>query len=99
MLLPQLRRLRDEGFDVTAISAPGPHVSALEDEGIHHIVWDSITRSWDPRADLRASAELFEMLRRERFHLVHTHNPKPGVIGRVVAGQVGVPVIVNTVHG
>ena len=29
LLLPQLTRLRDEGYEVTAVSAPGPHVSAL----------------------------------------------------------------------
>jgi glycosyltransferase involved in cell wall biosynthesis len=50
-------------------------------------------------ADVRALAELVALLRRERFDLVHTHNPKPGVLGRVAARLAGVPLVVNTVHG
>jgi glycosyltransferase involved in cell wall biosynthesis len=99
MLIAQLRRLRDEGFDVTAISAPGPHVDELAAEGIRHVPWHNATRSWSPSSDVLAAAELFRILRGERFDVVHTHNPKPGVIGRIVARAAGVPVVVNTVHG
>jgi len=99
LLLGQLRRLRDEGYEVTGISAPGPYAAELEAAGIRFLPWKSATRAWDPRADLRAFAELRSLLRRERFDLVHTHNPKPGLIGRVAARLSRVPVIVNTVHG
>jgi glycosyltransferase involved in cell wall biosynthesis/ribosomal protein S18 acetylase RimI-like enzyme len=99
LLMGQLRHLRAEGFDVTAISAPGPHVNDIEAEGIHHIAWPHATRSWDPGADVRAFRELVAILREGRFHVVHTHNPKPGVMGRLAARVAGVPVVVNTVHG
>jgi glycosyltransferase involved in cell wall biosynthesis/ribosomal protein S18 acetylase RimI-like enzyme len=99
LLLGQLRRLRDEGYEVTGVSAPGPHAAALEAAGVRHLAWRNATRSWNLRADLRAAVELWSLLRRERFDLVHTHNPKPGVIGRVAARLAGVPVVVNTVHG
>jgi glycosyltransferase involved in cell wall biosynthesis len=99
MLLPQLRRLRDEGYDVTSISADGPHVPALEAEGIRHVALRHATRRWDPGADGRLSAELYSLFRRERYDLVHTHNPKPGILGRPAARAAGVPVVVNTVHG
>jgi glycosyltransferase involved in cell wall biosynthesis/ribosomal protein S18 acetylase RimI-like enzyme len=99
LLLGQLRRLRAEGYKVTGISAPGPYAAELEAEGIAFLPWRNATRSWNPVADLRALAELVTLLRRERFDLVHTHNPKPGVIGRLAARLAGVPVVVNTVHG
>jgi glycosyltransferase involved in cell wall biosynthesis/ribosomal protein S18 acetylase RimI-like enzyme len=99
LLLGQLRRLRDEGYEVTGVSAPGPHAAELEAAGVRHLAWRNATRSWNLRADLRAAVELWSLLRRERFDLVHTHNPKPGVIGRVAARLAGVPVVVNTVHG
>ena len=31
--------------------------------------------------------------------MLHTHNPKTGVIGRVVGRLLGIPVVVNTCHG
>ena len=99
LLLGQLRHLRDDGYEVTGISAPGPLAAELEAEGIRHLPWPGATRSWDLRSDLRAAWELWRLLRRERFDLVHTHNPKPGIIGRVVARLAGVPLVVNTVHG
>ncbi len=99
LLLEQLRRLRDEGFEVTGISAPGEWGKSLRDEGISFIPWRSATRAWNPRSDARAFAELVSILRDGRFDLVHTHNPKPGLMGRVAARVAGVPVVVNTVHG
>lgn len=99
LLLAQLQRLRDEGFEVATISAPGPWAGDLEREGIRHIPWAELTRAWDPVADLRALRALVRILRRERFDLVHTHNPKAGVIARVAARLARVPCVVNTVHG
>jgi glycosyltransferase involved in cell wall biosynthesis len=99
MLLPQLRRLREAGFEVTGISAPGDSVTLLEAEGIRHISWPHATRAWHPKADVRAFFELLAILRHERFDIVHTHNPKPGIMGRVAGRLAGVPCVVNTVHG
>jgi glycosyltransferase involved in cell wall biosynthesis/ribosomal protein S18 acetylase RimI-like enzyme len=99
LLIGQLRRLRDEGFAVAAISAPGRYAAELEAEGIRHIPWTNATRSWNPGADLRALRELLDIMRRERFDIVHTHNPKPGILGRFAGRIAGCPVVVNTVHG
>jgi glycosyltransferase involved in cell wall biosynthesis/ribosomal protein S18 acetylase RimI-like enzyme len=99
LLLGQLRRLRDEGFEVTTISAPGPWIEDLRREGFRHIPWNHATRSWNLAADVQAFRELLGVFRRERFDVVHTHNPKPGIMGRVAARLAGVPCVVNTVHG
>jgi hypothetical protein len=37
LLLNQMRHIRDAGFDVIAISAPGPCVPAIEEAGIRHV--------------------------------------------------------------
>jgi glycosyltransferase involved in cell wall biosynthesis len=99
LLLGQLKRLVEEGYEVTAISAPGPWTQDLERSGIRHVPWSSATRAWNPRVDARAFAELLRIFRRERFDLVHTHNPKPGIMGRIAARIAGVPCVLNTVHG
>ena len=99
LLFDQLRRLRDEGYEVTGISAPGEWTSELEAEGIRHIAWSEAHRGWTPLGDLAALRSLLTIFRRERFDIVHTHNPKPGVLGRVAARAARVPIVVNTVHG
>jgi glycosyltransferase involved in cell wall biosynthesis/ribosomal protein S18 acetylase RimI-like enzyme len=99
ILLGQLRRLREAGFDVTTISAPGPWVPEIRAEGFVHLPWTSATRAWDPLSDVRALVELVRILRAGDFDLVHTHTPKAGVLGRFAARAAGVPRVVNTVHG
>lgn len=64
-----------------------PRGAALVDQGV------------DPIADLRSAWELYRALRRIRPTVLHTHNPKPGLYGRLVGRLAGVPIVVNTVHG
>jgi len=99
LLLAQLRSVRDLGGTAIGISAPGPWVEELEAEGIRHVPLHSSTRANDPLADLRAARELAQVLAREQVDVLHTHNPKPGLYGRVVGRLRRVPVVVNTVHG
>ena len=99
LVFPQLLAIRDAGWEAIGISADGPWVPELESAGIRHISLASSTRGINPLADLKASAELWQILRKERFDVLHTHNPKPGLYGRVLGRLAGVPVVVNTVHG
>jgi glycosyltransferase involved in cell wall biosynthesis/FMN phosphatase YigB (HAD superfamily) len=99
LLYPQLTAIRDRGGDVFGISAPGPYADGLAAEGIRHVPLASSTRSMNPLADLRAAVELWGILRRERPDVLHTHNPKPGLYGRVVGRLARVPIVVNTCHG
>jgi glycosyltransferase involved in cell wall biosynthesis len=95
----QLRAFRDAGYDVIAMSAPGPYVAALEADGIRHVGLEHASRAAAFGRDLRAGRELYHHFRALRPDIVHTHNPKPGVYGRLAARAARVPAIVNTVHG
>lgn len=95
----QLHAYRESGFEVTGISAPGPWAATLRRAGIAHVALPHLRRSWSPLADLRAFVALVGLFRRHRFDIVHTHNPKTGVLGRIAARLAGTPVVVNTVHG
>jgi glycosyltransferase involved in cell wall biosynthesis len=99
LLGPQLSAVVDAGGEAIGISAPGEFVAAVELRGVRHVPLASSTRGWDPVADLRAARELWQVLRHERPSVLHTHNPKPGLYGRVVGRLAGVPIVVNTVHG
>lgn len=98
LLLPQLEAARDTGESI-GISAAGEFVPELEAKGIRHIPLSASTRGMNLLADVRAIGQLWSVLRRERPDILHTHNPKPGVYGRIVGRLAGVPIVVNTVHG
>jgi glycosyltransferase involved in cell wall biosynthesis len=99
LLGPQLRAFTDAGYDVIGASAPGPFVAQLDRIGITHRPLRHATRALAPHRDVAALVELRRIFKELRPDVVHTHNPKPGVYGRLAARSAGVPVIVNTVHG
>lgn len=96
---PQLSAFADAGYEVVGVSAPGPFVQQVRARGVEHVALGNATRSMDLLADVRALVELVSLFRRRRPDIVHTHNPKTGVYGRIAARLAGVPHIVNTVHG
>ena len=98
LLLNQLRAIRSAGYEVSGISAGGPHVDTIEQAGIRHIEVP-MTRRMSPIADLFSLLRLYRIMRRERFTIVHTHTPKPNLLGQLAARAAGVPVVISTVHG
>lgn len=99
LLLPQLRAFAEAGYDVVGMSAAGPHVEHLAEAGVRHIAVPAFTRSTNPLQDITAFIQLVRLLRRERPDVLHTHNPKPGILGRIAGRLARVPRIVNTQHG
>ena len=98
LLLNQLERMRDAGFEVAGISAPGPGGDRLRDRGIEFYAIP-VTRRFAPLADLRSLFALYRVLRRERFDIIHTHTPKGGLLGQYAALLARVPLRVHTIHG
>jgi glycosyltransferase involved in cell wall biosynthesis len=98
LLLGQLQAIRERGYGVTGISAPGPDVPVLVARGVAHEPVP-MTRRLTPLEDVRSLVALYRLMRRRRFTIVHTHTPKPGLLAQVAARLAGVPVVVNTLHG
>jgi glycosyltransferase involved in cell wall biosynthesis len=97
-LMPQLRALKADGFEVHAMCADGPLVPSFEAEGIkvHRI---NVTREINPLADLKLLRQLVRILRRERYTIVHTHTPKIELLGQLAAWLARAPVRLYTNHG
>ena len=55
LLGPQLRAFRDAGYDVIAMSAPGPFVAALEADGIRQEHADVTERIAELRVEVSAA--------------------------------------------
>ncbi len=59
-LLPQLGRLREDGWDVIAATPVGPWVSQFEAAGIRHLAWPGLTTRGNLLLDLQAVRGLAE---------------------------------------
>lgn len=99
LLGPQLRAFSEAGYEVIGASAPGSWTEGLEADGIRCLPLKHATRAMSPGRDLLFLAELWRLFRRLRPDIVHTHNPKPGLYGRLAGRAARVPNVVNTVHG
>ena len=99
LLSTELAEARAAGHTVIGISAPGPYVERVEALGVEHVPVASLSRSWGLRRDVRAFVELFRTIRSLDLDVLHTHNPKTGVMGRIAGRLAGVPAVVNTCHG
>ncbi len=87
------------GLPTYGLSAPGPYVPRVSAIGVTHVPLPALTRAWDPRQDAAAARQLATTLRALDLDVLHTHNPKTGVLGRVLGRLARVPVVVNTCHG
>ncbi|MBE2199107.1 MAG: glycosyltransferase family 4 protein [Anaerolinea sp.] len=98
LLFNQLKDIAADGYQVMAVSSAGPETIALADLGIPHIAIP-ISRKITPFQDLLSLWRLYRFMRRHPLHIVHTHNPKPGLLGQLAARLAGVPIVINTIHG
>ncbi|WP_436796299.1 glycosyltransferase family 4 protein [Actinospongicola halichondriae] len=96
---PQLRAFGEAGYEVHTASGDGGHADAVRAAGHTHHVLDHATRAFSLTDDVAALSELYRLFRRLQPDIVHTHNPKPGIYGRLAAKAARVPLIVNTQHG
>ncbi len=62
------------------------------------IIVPEMGRSINPFSDLIAFWKIYRLIRKGRYHIVHTHSSKAGVLGRVAAWLAGTPIIVHTLH-
>lgn len=98
LLMPQLKFLQAQGYDVYAVCSEGKWIKDIKAQGIK-VETIRIKRKISPLSDLVSLFELFFYFRREKFDIVHTHTPKPGLLGQLAAKMAGVPIAINTIHG
>jgi glycosyltransferase involved in cell wall biosynthesis len=98
ILLDQMLSAQQAGYDVVAISAPGPDATFVQAQGVRHVPVP-MTRTFTPLADLLSLWRLYRVLRRERPTIVHAQTPKAGLLGQLAARFAGVPIVVRTLNG
>ena len=93
------RALQEAGHVVRVfVGGEGVFVDRLREVGVPVTPIPAMIRALDPRAELRATTQLFRALREFGPELITTHSSKAGILGRALGVALGVPVIV-TAHG
>ncbi len=98
LLLPLTERLRAEGYQVHIACSDGQYVPELRERGydVHTV---TIERRINPISNFRSFWQLYRLMKRERFDVVHVHTPVAAVLGRIAAWVARVPIIIYTAHG
>lgn len=91
-----LQRQGHEPFVLT--SGSGPYTEALQAAGIETRSLPNLQVPINPIRDLRALSEIRGLLKSLRPDLVSAHSSKAGVLGRMAARSLGIPVVF-TAHG
>ena len=87
-------------YEVELACAPGGRLIDLVQE--HRMTvrpFKNLVQPLHPLKDILALINLIFFLKKNPYHIVHTHNSKAGFLGRLAAKLAGVPVIIHTVHG
>jgi len=98
LLLNQLNFLKNNDYDIYTVCSAGNLVKDIEKKGIK-VKTIRFKRKISPISDLITLFRLYFYFKKEKFDIVHTHTPKPGLLGQLAAKMAGVPIIINTIHG
>jgi len=95
----QMAFMSENGFDVIMISSDGKELKdVIENEKCRHFIIP-LTRKITILKDLKATYNLYKLIRKEKPDIVHTHTPKAGIIGMLSSYFARVPIRLHTVAG
>ncbi|WP_339879491.1 glycosyltransferase family 4 protein [uncultured Algoriphagus sp.] len=99
LLAGQIKFLRDQGWEVLMVSADGRELpQVIKAEGSKHEIIP-FTRKITPFQDLKCLWQLYQLIKREKPEIVHTHTPKAGLLGMIAAKLAGVRIRIHTLAG
>lgn len=89
-LRDQIRYVREHGFEVSAITSPGPELEYFSRELDLEILPIEMPRRISPVEDLQALFRIASALRKISPDIVHAHTPKGGLLGMMGATLAGI---------
>ncbi|WP_296705665.1 glycosyltransferase, partial [Algoriphagus sp.] len=99
LLTGQMKFMREKGIEVLMVSSDGREVAqVLKNEGCRLEVIP-FTRQITPIQDLKCLWQLYQLFKKEKPDIVHTHTPKAGILGMLAAKLAGVKVRIHTLAG
>jgi glycosyltransferase involved in cell wall biosynthesis len=99
LLKGQMSFMSENGFDVIMISSDGQEVNdVIKNEKCDHIIIP-LTRKITILKDLKATYNLYKLIRKEKPDIVHTHTPKAGIVGMLASYFAKASIRLHTVAG
>lgn len=95
----QVQYMAARGFDVHALSSPGPALDAFGQRQGVEVHGVEMPRRISPLHDLGALRRVSAAFRALRPQIVHAHTPKGGLLGMIAAKRAGVPLRIYHIHG
>ena len=99
LLISELKFFKDKGYEVFVVCSPGKWLEDIKKEGVEIKEITIKRKTFTPFSDLISLFKLFFYFRKEKFDIVLTFTPKPGLLGQLAAKMAGVPIIINTIFG
>ena len=89
-----------QGHRVTLVHGPDSHPTwdARLSSKLRLMEVPTLQQSLNPLTDALAMRDLGTLFRELQPDVVHTHQSKAGIVGRLAAAAAGVPLVVHTVH-
>src|SRR5699024_6967639 len=87
-------KLKKDGHEVIIIgSGDSDIITLLKNEGIKYISIESLKVNIDPINDLKTIFILYKLLKKIKPDVLAIHSSKAGIIGRMVANFLNIPVV------
>jgi glycosyltransferase involved in cell wall biosynthesis len=93
------KNLNPEEFETYLVCGPGGILTNKIEKSDRFIIIEGLQREINPVKDLKTFFQVFKVLKKINPDIVHTHSSKAGIIGRMIAFILKVPVIIHSVHG
>lgn len=98
LILEITKKLIKEGYQVSVNTSDPITISKFKKLGVNIIKIKEMRRNINLVLDLIALIKLFFIIKKENFHIVHTHSSKGRFIGNIAAKLAGVPIIIDHCH-
>ncbi|WP_342508564.1 glycosyltransferase family 4 protein [Sporosarcina sp. FSL K6-2383] len=98
LLKPLILKSMEEGYEVHNACTDTGKFAELEAQGLT-MIEISIDRQIHPVKNLKSIWNLYKLMKKEKYDIVHVHTPVAALLGRVAAKFAGVKNVIYTAHG
>ena len=99
LLKGQHQFMSEQGFEVIGVSSKGQELQDVQNEEHIRIIELEMTRNISPIKDLISLYKFYNLCKKEKPLIVHSHTPKAGIVGMLGAKLAKVPIRLHTVAG